>query len=172
MRTSTHDPGGVHALSRSGSPHVISPLLATILITLAALLVSAMANDELDKMLRDAARDGKTETVEKHVRDGAEVNSKGYKGFTALILASMKGHPEIVEFLLSKGADPNMKNDDGQTALMWAAANGHLKIMKLLIAAKADINYKDQYDMGAYEWARDNGEKKAMELLKGGKGSD
>ena len=61
-------------------------------------------------------------------------------GWTALMLASDKGHLKVVKLLLEKGANANAQNNNGETALMVASEKGHLEIVKLLIEKGANIN--------------------------------
>ena len=51
-------------------------------------------------------------------------------GYSALMVASVRGHNETVELLVNHGAHVNMQNNNrhGYTALMYA--RGHTKVVE------------------------------------------
>ena len=59
--------------------------------------------------IHDAAAKGNIDAVKHHFATGADVNAKGYRGFTLLHYAARNGHKEIVELLIAEGADVNVK---------------------------------------------------------------
>ena len=59
--------------------------------------------------IHDAAAKGNIDAVKHHLATGADVNRKGYRGFTLLHYAARNGHKEIVELLIAEGADVNVK---------------------------------------------------------------
>ena len=69
------------------------------------------------------------------VSHGADMNSQGRYGDTALISAASKGRLscDCVEYLVSHGEDVNIQNNDGYTALMLAGLNGHLSCVEYLV---------------------------------------
>lgn len=83
---------------------------------------------------------GNKETIELFLKAGIDVNAKGNKGETALMLSAVNNNIEIVKLLIEKGANVNAKNDDGYTALMIASFKGYMDILKLLIEKGADMN--------------------------------
>ena len=95
-----------------------------------------------DISIHRAARDGNIEAVKQHLADGADVNAKLDRGYTALHYAAHEGHKEIAQLLIAAGADVNAKDDDGHTPLHQAAIDGHREIVELLIGAGADVNAK------------------------------
>lgn len=56
---------------------------------------------------------------------GADINSHGGDGATALYEASKYGHEDIVEFLLSQKADANKQGRTGLLPIHIAALNGN-----------------------------------------------
>ncbi len=70
----------------------------------------------------------------------AKVNEGDNDGFTALMLASIKGNTEVVEVLINGVANVNNRNNYGETALMFAIIKNKSKeCIKLLIEAKSDL---------------------------------
>ena len=67
----------------------------------------------------EAARQGNTEAVKRHLEAGADVNAKD-RSVTPLHYAALRGHKETARLLISSGADVNTKNRDGYTPLDWA----------------------------------------------------
>ncbi|MGB7923796.1 MAG: ankyrin repeat domain-containing protein [Pyrinomonadaceae bacterium] len=95
-----------------------------------------------DKELLQAARDGNVRAINVLLMSGANPNSI-LDGWTALMIATIKGHCEIVRALLNKGADANLKNHDGLTALRFAVAMADIEIMQVLLSKGAHVNTQD-----------------------------
>ncbi|MEW6355260.1 MAG: ankyrin repeat domain-containing protein [Planctomycetota bacterium] len=127
--------------------------------------------DDLNKALLDAAVEYDVEAVNALLTRGAEINSKGDDGLTALDWIAFGADEDAVAFLVSKGADVNagfplhmasrgrtsmirvlldrgadVKTTDGlgQTPLHYAASDGNDDVADLLIAAGADLNGRDR----------------------------
>ena len=54
---------------------------------------------------------------------GAMVNEKDDNGFTALMIASLKGHTEVAHLLIEAGVDINAKHKKGWTEFMCPCCN-------------------------------------------------
>ena len=50
-------------------------------------------------------------------------------GWTALMIAAMKGHTETAKALIAAGADVSAKDEDGQTALLFAARRPRWRVV-------------------------------------------
>ncbi len=68
------------------------------------------------------------------------VNYKGYKGETALHIATRERYLDWVGYLLKKGADPNSTNRDGDTPLMIAARIGLDEAVDWMVRLGADVD--------------------------------
>ncbi len=64
------------------------------------------------------------------INKGAEINARGYLGYTALIAAAEAGRADMVHLLLVKGANVNATNSAGKTA--WDVAADHPEIRAIL----------------------------------------
>jgi len=79
------------------------------------------------------------------IRNGADVDSRDWFGWTALHWAVSGGHMSTASNLLHNRADPNAADQTGETALHWAAANDNVSMVELLINNRAspDLNNKN-----------------------------
>lgn len=84
--------------------------------------------------------DDSLEIVKLLINHGAFINTKDYKGNTALMIASEKGYTKLVALLLTEYVQVNAKNNEGLSALHLATINGYTEIVELLIKNRADIN--------------------------------
>jgi hypothetical protein len=89
-----------------------------------------------------AVRDGNVHDVNVFLLGGVDVNIM-IDGWTALMVATIKGYGEIGRALLNRHADANIKNNDGLTALRFAVAMGDIDMMQLLLSKGADVNTLD-----------------------------
>ena len=67
-------------------------------------------------------------------------NYKGYKGETALHIATRKRELDWVGYLLKKGADPNITDSQGDTALMIASRIGFEEAAQWMIQLGAKVD--------------------------------
>ena len=111
------------------------------------------------QLLDEASRNGDTKLV-KELLDKA---NKG--GYTALQLASMRGHTEVVKLLLDRGASVDEKGEDGDTALMRASYGGHTEVVKLLLDRGASVDEKDTDGNTALMLASQNSHTEVVKLL-------
>ncbi len=111
--------------------------------------------------LLDAIKLGDSQSVEKLIREGEDVNRKsGLSQKTPLHVAAEKGGPEIVSLLLSAGALPNETDSQGKTPLHYALKNesqqkSGLKKTMLLLDAHADPLVMDNGEDAPFATALD-----------------
>ena len=75
------------------------------------------------------------------VSAGADLNYKGFGGWTPLHMAAFKGHINLVNYFVTiRGAEVEIKDDGGTTAMHCAAFKGHDNVIRLLFIKDADIN--------------------------------
>jgi len=99
-----------------------------ILLVLVCFSISTWADGDL----HEAAKFGDLSRVNDLIAAKADVNVKDEEGYTALMIASYKGHIEVVKALIAAKADVNAKANNNVTALMMASMNGHREIVRLL----------------------------------------
>lgn len=90
-----------------------------------------------------AARDGRTEDVNRLILDGADLHATDVHRQSPLDLAAEHGYVDIVAALLDAGVDVNdARNGGGWTALHAASTHDDLALAELLISRNADPNQK------------------------------
>ncbi len=87
------------------------------------------------------------------VRKGANVNTPGTMGQTALISSARSKELQLMEFFIKAGADLNYQDDLGYTALYRCIDNNDASGVSLLIENGADIYFKDRIGGTALERA-------------------
>jgi ankyrin repeat protein len=66
------------------------------------------------------------------LKEGADVNAPGPRGYTALVFAVKRREQDTVRMLLKYGADPDTEGEDGMSARKLAEEKGPKRIAKLL----------------------------------------
>jgi serine/threonine protein kinase len=89
--------------------------------------------------LLDAAHDGRNTALLKAIDSGTSVDSKDFRGTTALALAATQGDIEMIRTLLARGANINVQSDHGATPLMLAVTNRQTDAARFLIEHQADV---------------------------------
>ena len=91
-----------------------------------------------------AARNGDLPALERHLRDGADVEGMDPgTGVTPLAWAALAGRVEAVDWLLQNGAAVNGRTRDGGTPLHAAAFLGRAEVARLLLQNGADPGAKN-----------------------------
>ncbi len=103
----------------------------------------AKARDK-NEAIRMAVAEDNLESVERLLREGAEINAlKGEFKTSILMEAAVRGNVGVMKLLIENGADVNMADKDGWTALMGVTVPGHLESVKLLLEHGADVRAKN-----------------------------
>lgn len=111
---------------------------------------------DLDEELLRAAETGDVAAVTTALRQGADVNARGFNfGRTALMEASMRSFVDVMGALLSAGADVNLRGELGESALICAASSRGGDSIRLLLANGADPKVVDRDGRTALIWMVD-----------------
>jgi len=126
-------------------PFRIFPLNFSFLLLLTffwilTLSISAQATPSRNEELVRALSVSDIAKVQALLAQGADVNLQDMGGWTALMLASMRGDEAVVKVLLENGAKVNLQRNDGWTALILASTWGHETVVKTLLENGADVN--------------------------------
>ena len=124
-----------------GSEQVVHELIK------AGASVTAMDEQQMQRALRYASREGHSSVVRTLTEAGADVNGQNNNGTTLLMKAANWGHDQVVHELIKAGASVTAKNNKQQTALHIAISSHqgcHFSVVKALIEAGADVNEQDK----------------------------
>ncbi|QMU62446.1 MAG: hypothetical protein GKR92_12350 [Gammaproteobacteria bacterium] len=102
-----------------------------------------MFPDPKVRALAKAAGNGDLDTIEKLVDEGVDVNSKGKRKATPIIVAF--GNIHGFRKLLELGADPNVVYDDGTAVMHWAARHRDIAFLKAALEHNGDPNIVDSF---------------------------
>ena len=94
--------------------------------------------DPVEKKLYNAAEGGNASEVSSLLRDHPEINvnwtDPDYTQWTALHVASIRGHAEVVKLLLAHpDVDVNIKDDGGQTPFSLGCLRGEVSVVEVLL---------------------------------------
>ncbi|XP_071111355.1 serine/threonine-protein phosphatase 6 regulatory ankyrin repeat subunit C-like [Haliotis cracherodii] len=100
-------------------------------------------------------------------QDIVDINSRGRKRKTPVMLAARNGHKEVVELLVKKGANLSLAyNAAGSNVLHLACFNGHVDVVKYLLSQNAvDVNSRGWKQRTPVMRAAHSGNKEVVELL-------
>lgn len=98
-----------------------------------------------DALLVEAAECGNMHTVERLLRDGADISYRDLRGRTALLAATHANRIESARLLVAAGADANAKDLIDDSPYLYAGACGHLKILEMLLPHGADLRSTNRY---------------------------
>ena len=107
-----------------------------------------IGNDFMQNMcpIHIAARFGYKEIVKALIENGADINIKGYFGYTALHEACRKNNIDIVNILIKNGADVNIKSGRyGFMPLYLACENNYEEIIDILIKNGANLGLEPNH---------------------------
>ena len=90
-----------------------------------------------------------SESVEKCINMGANLNLVNKNGHTVLMMAAAKGQKDYVKTLIEGGAHINQLSNKG-TALMVAAVMGKVSCLKELIRAGADLSMRKDVEKKSF----------------------
>ena len=113
-----------------------------------------------------AAEKGDLAKVKERIASGADVNTKGSYGMSALQAAANGQHAKVVHALLKARANPNITGGLlDETPLKMAATYGYEAIVKSLIAAGAKVDTPDNAGVTALGMAANKARPGTVKIL-------
>ena len=94
-----------------------------------------------------------------------EIDAQDEYGWTALMIASLKGYPETVKLLLEHKAHVDTQNIDGFSSLMFACLNGKNETAQVLLEHRANVNEQSKDGVSALMIASRKGHTETVKLL-------
>jgi len=99
--------------------------------------------DEQEATLADAAAKGKTEIINRLVKEGVNVNATGIKNLTPLMWSLCKRNIKGFKCLLENGADPDIQLDGDTSVVSWAAMASNPYYLKLALKHGGNPNLEN-----------------------------
>ncbi|KAL9609551.1 MAG: hypothetical protein Q9167_005682 [Letrouitia subvulpina] len=118
-----------------------------------------------NRRLLSAAESDNVGEIRSALNDGADINTKGITGFTALSKAVEKGHERVVRYLLEQGADIDMKCSLKGTALHSAADDGLSSMIKVLLEYNPNLEAQGIEQKTPLQYAARKGDVESINLL-------
>ena len=128
-----------------------------------SVLLLAACSDGVDRRrptaadLIDAAGTGRLETVQRLLRDGADVNGRDRRGRTAVTAAASNQHVDAVRALVDAGADVDLQDEDRNNPLLLCGENGNVALLREVLRAHPDLGATNRYGGTALIPASDRG---------------
>jgi hypothetical protein len=116
-------------------------------------------NDPAADNIWNAARQGKTAAIKKHLENGVDVDARNQGGETPLFPAALAGQIDAAKLLIKSGADVKATSPARQTAMHGAAFLGQIEMVKLLVEQGVDVNTvsvkgETPLDVVSHDWAQ------------------
>jgi ankyrin repeat protein len=115
-------------------------ITASILVCLAAFVLSVIPASAAGSDVADAVMRGKRDVLRTLLQQKADVNAPQIDGTTALHWAVRADDLESADLLLKAGAKVSAVTRDGATPMQLAALNGNGTMIDRLVKAGADVN--------------------------------
>jgi ankyrin repeat protein len=132
----------MQTLWNAGNSKLLHSAFCILHFVIVLLAVSSIAT-AAETTLLDAAERGDRAAAMRLLAKGANVNTPGPDGTTAIMWAASNDDLELVRALIKAGANVTLKNQFGTSALTEAAIIGSAPVIEALLKAGADPNTKN-----------------------------
>lgn len=121
--------------------------------------------EQLNRKLFDAVKEGKLDDVKRYIKEGAHIHAQDKLKETPLFWAAYNDYLEIAQLLITHGANVNTRDKEKGTPLHWAAFKGNIEIVQLLIAHGAHTTVQDENNEMPLHDAAKNGHFEIAQLF-------
>lgn len=137
-----------------GGGGIMKPALALAAGALTAPF-TAIARAEATERWCAAAATGSLSVVQKYLRKGHPIDSRGPYGKTALFFASANNHIAVLRVLIDHGASPSLADTglDNDSPLHAATFKGHIEVVRMLLEAGANVYHVNAHGRTPYDIA-------------------
>ena len=108
---------------------------------------------ELERQLRNRARDGRDASVRRVLKEGVPADAPDTTSKSPLHYAAQYGKESTVRLLLSEGANVNAENRDGKNALHFACEGNHVECCLLLLDGGTPYSLLDNFGKTPLDYA-------------------
>ncbi|XP_067653188.1 serine/threonine-protein phosphatase 6 regulatory ankyrin repeat subunit A-like [Haliotis asinina] len=124
-------------------------------------------DEDGDNILHWACRGGNVKIVTYIlIQNIVDINGKGDKEITPVMLAAYHGKTEVFDILVKKGADLSVIDEEGDNMLLWACRGGNVKIVNyILIQNIVDINAQNNGGETPVMLAANSGDREIFDIL-------
>jgi len=150
------------AARRKARGHLLTGTLLLALLIGATVGVTAQLSPSFGEALIAAAGSDDLEALQGLLEAGADVDSRGVGGETALMFAPTQSTARL---LVAHGADVNAADLGGHTPLMRAVERGNRQLVELYLAAGVDLEAINEQRQTALDIAREKGHQELADLL-------
>ena len=112
-----------------------------------------------------AAWESDYNTIRLLAEAGADVNERGFRGWTALISAASISDTSMISLLNEAEAESSSPTTTGCTALMIASHSGEIEILKYLLSSNANLEVKDNNNQTALSIAISESQYECAKIL-------
>ncbi|XP_048242601.1 uncharacterized protein LOC124148037 [Haliotis rufescens] len=123
----------------------------------------SLVDTDGNSLLHLACQGGNMTIVQLLLSD-LNINQRGKRERTPIMVAAFKGHKRVLEFLESKGADLSLVDTDGNSLLHLASAGGNMTIVKHLLS-DSNINQRGMNGLTPIMFAAFNGHNSVFDFL-------
>lgn len=108
---------------------------------------------ELERQLRNRARDGRDASVRRVLKEGVPADAPDTTSKSPLHYAAQYGKESTVRLLLAEGANVNAENRDGKNALHFACEGNHVECCLLLLDGGTPYSLLDNFGKTPLDYA-------------------
>jgi uncharacterized protein len=124
-----------------------------------------MSKKRATRALFDAAETGDVHAAQQAVAAGADLEGRGKRNRTPLVVATKAKQTKVALALLEAGADPNAEDDLQDSAFLYAGAEGYDEILRATLRHGANVKSTNRFGGTALIPASEHGYTSTVRIL-------